>query len=328
VTAEGGTSWDHAVTVARSKKIVGPYEVHPDNPILTSRYDATLPLQRAGHASIVQTQNGEWYMPYLCGRPIMPERRCILGRETSIQKLVWEKGEWPRLDTGGNTPTLETPAPDLPEYPFEVNSNNSYKRDDFDYPTLDPEFNSLRVPVDPSWCNLTERPGFLRLYGRESLFSKHSQSLIARRITHFKTAASTVIEFKPESFQQMAGLIFYYDTTNNHYLYLTNSEKGRCLSIATCDGGNRFERSEAEIPIDSEKVFLKGEMNFSSLQFFYATEPDKWIPIGRLLDASILSDEHCTVIGKFTGAFVGICVQDLTGRRLFADFDWFNIEYL
>jgi len=51
VTAEGGTSWDHAVTVARSKKIEGPYEIHPDNPILTSRYDTTLPLQRAGHAS-------------------------------------------------------------------------------------------------------------------------------------------------------------------------------------------------------------------------------------------------------------------------------------
>lgn len=326
ITAEGGTSWDHAVTVARSKKIEGSYEIHPDNPILTSRYDATLPLQRAGHASLVETQKGEWYMPYLCGRPVMPERSCIMGRETSMQKLVWEKDGWPKLDTGGNTPTLETLAPDLPEHPFEVNSKNSYRKDDFDSPTFDPELNSLRHPIDPSWCNLTDRPGFLRLYGRESLFSKHHQSLVARRIIDLKTTASTVVEFKPESFQQMAGLIFYYDTTNHHYLYLTCNENGPCLSIATCDGGNRLEMPEAEIPLDAETVFLKGEMNSRDLQFFYATEPYKWIPIGRLLDASILCDEHCTVIGKFTGAFVGLCVQDLTGRRLHADFDWFHVE--
>ncbi len=328
VTAEGGTGNNHAVTVARSKNVDGPYEIHPENPILTSRYDPTLPLQRAGHASIVQTQDGEWYMPYLCGRPIMPEGRCILGRETSIQKLVWEKGKWPKLTTGGNTPTLEVEAPNLSEQPFEVNSKNSYKKDDFDSDTLDPEFNSLRVPVDASWCSLSDRPGHLRLYGRESLHSRHRQSLIARRIISLKTVVSTVLEFKPDSFQQMAGLVFYYDTRNHHYLYLTQSEKGRCLNLMTCDSGNRHEHPEAEIYVDVDKVYLKGEMNSRELQFYYATEQDKWKPIGRMVDASILSDEYDTIIGKFTGAFAGICVQDISGRRLAADFDWFNIEEL
>src|SRR5690606_677867 len=58
ITAEGGTRWNHAVTLARSKSLFGPYEVHPDNPILTSSHDPELPLQRAGHADLVETQAG------------------------------------------------------------------------------------------------------------------------------------------------------------------------------------------------------------------------------------------------------------------------------
>ena len=42
LTAEGGTGIDHVVTMARSRNITGPYELDPNNPILTSRYDPTL----------------------------------------------------------------------------------------------------------------------------------------------------------------------------------------------------------------------------------------------------------------------------------------------
>jgi xylan 1,4-beta-xylosidase len=37
LTAEGGTGWNHAVTMARSRDIAGPYELHPDTYILSSR---------------------------------------------------------------------------------------------------------------------------------------------------------------------------------------------------------------------------------------------------------------------------------------------------
>jgi len=36
MTAEGGTSYAHAVTMARAKSIAGPYEADPANPVLTS----------------------------------------------------------------------------------------------------------------------------------------------------------------------------------------------------------------------------------------------------------------------------------------------------
>ncbi len=65
--AEGGTGWGHAVTLARSRQLAGPYELHPDKYILTSRHRPDVALQRAGHADLVETQNGDAYMVHLCG---------------------------------------------------------------------------------------------------------------------------------------------------------------------------------------------------------------------------------------------------------------------
>jgi xylan 1,4-beta-xylosidase len=58
LTAEGGTGWGHAVTLARSKFLTGPYDLHPDGYILTSRDRPDVELQRAGHADLVETPNG------------------------------------------------------------------------------------------------------------------------------------------------------------------------------------------------------------------------------------------------------------------------------
>lgn len=92
MAAEGGTSYEHAVTLARSRKLTGPYEVHPQNPILTSvGSDMHRFLQKAGHASIVEGPNNEWFMVHLCGRPLPETDRCILGRETAIQKVEWRE---------------------------------------------------------------------------------------------------------------------------------------------------------------------------------------------------------------------------------------------
>ena len=43
------------------------------------------------------------------------------------------------------------------------------------------------------------------------------------------------------------------------------------------------------------------------------------------LDASILSDDHGDHWG-FTGTFIGLVCQDLTGRRLSAEFDYLEVR--
>jgi xylan 1,4-beta-xylosidase len=325
LTAEGGTSWDHGCTIARSRQLAGPYEVRPGPPLLTSKYDSTLPLQRAGHGSLVETQNGEWYLAHLSGRPLMPERRCTLGRETAIQAISWPSGEFPRLSSGGFTPEVQVAAPALSPYPFPVDAKTLRYFDHFDGPVLDRDLCTLRQAPDPTWLTLSERPGFLRLRGGESLYSKHRQSLVARRIVHFDTTASTALDFEPESFQQIAGLIFYYDCIDHHYLYVSANDSGKTLGILTSEAGNSVDYPGLEIGLRAGPVYLRGRMNRGELQFSFSQTPGVWQSFGPVLDATVLSDEYKVEV-KFTGAFAGLCAQDLTGRKLHADFDWFELD--
>src|SRR5690606_41495347 len=100
MAAEGGTRYEHPVTLARAKSICGPYEVHPDSPLLTSYPSPRNPLQKAGHASMVQTHTGEWFLVHLTGRPLpkedepllAPRGYCPLGRATAIHRLEWRDG--------------------------------------------------------------------------------------------------------------------------------------------------------------------------------------------------------------------------------------------
>jgi xylan 1,4-beta-xylosidase len=321
LTAEGGTRFEHAVTFARSKSLLGPYEVHPRNPILTSWTNPTLTLQRAGHGSLVETQNGEWYMAHLCGRPIPARGRCMLGRETAIQKMEWHEDGWIYLQAGGNQPQVSVPAPCLEEVIWESES----PRDDFDSEKLSMHFQTLRTPLDENSLSLKERPGYLRLKGGESIGSKACQSLIARRQQAFSYTAETVLEFEPDTFQQMAGLLAIYDDNNYFYLHLTfHEDQGKIIDLLTCDAGRFDEPLTEKIPVNGwERCRLKAEVDMHLLQFFYAPDAGEWMKIGPAFDASILSDEY-TEPHRFTGAFVGLCCQDLSGQRKPADFDSFT----
>ncbi len=326
LTAEGGTFYNHAVTMARAERIDGPYETDPENPVMTSRYDCTLPLQRTGHADLVETQDREWYMVHLCGRPLPSKGRSIMGRETAIQKVRWTDDGWLRLNREGHTAEVLVEAPVLEEYIVE----KAPVRDDFDCPELDINFQTLRIPLDKSMMSLTERSGYLRLYGHESLSSRFRQSFVARRQQSFVFRAETSLEFEPGNFQQMAGLTCFYDTTNYIYLYVSrDEEKGRIINLMINDL-NQFSyplQEEIVIP-DMGKVYLRAEIYYDMARFYYSIDGISWNPVGGYVEYSKLSDEYFKErkIERFTGAFVGICCQDFTGSHAYADFDYFDYE--
>lgn len=314
LTAEGGTEYEHAVTLARSRNLLGPYEVHPANPILTSNGHPNLTLQKAGHASLVETQTGQWYMPHLCGRPLPNTQRCNLGRETAIQQVEWRDDDWLYLVGNGNSPADEVASPDLPPHPWP------------EIPERVP-FNSIHyaTPRLPS-SRVIREPEKLTLHGSESLESCFEQALLARRLTTQRAVAKTKLRFKPQSFQQMAGLVVYYNNHLFHYLYLTcDEEVGTCLQIHSCDDGvSSFPLAEHPVGVTDDELFFKVEIDYCRLQFFWSNDDQTYTPIGSELDASILSDDHGKHWG-FTGSFIGLACQDLTGGRRPAKFDFLEI---
>ncbi|MNW12238.1 Beta-xylosidase [compost metagenome] len=66
-------------------------------------------------------------------------------------------------------------------------------------------------------------------------------------------------------------------------------------------------------------------MEFEWIQFSYSMDDHAWKFIGPKLHAGNLADSYAKKL-SFTGAFVGVCAQDLRGTRLHADFDFFDYK--
>ncbi|PPL19153.1 glycoside hydrolase family 43 protein [Microterricola pindariensis] len=95
--AEGGTERGHAVSIARSRSIDGPFESNPANPILSHR-STDHPVQNTGHADLVQLPSGDWAMVYLGVRPRgMTPGFHVNGRETFLAGIDWVD-DWPVVD--------------------------------------------------------------------------------------------------------------------------------------------------------------------------------------------------------------------------------------
>ena len=322
LTAEGGTGWGHAVTMARSHALLGPYELHPDVHILTARDRPDTPLQRAGHADLVDTPDGKTYMVYLCGRPLPNRGRCTLGRETAIQRMVWGADGWLRTRDGDAAPRLEVEAVD----DLSVTPAAPVAREHFDGETLPIEFQWLRTPEPDRLFSLREKKGHLRLFGRESIGSLFTQSLVARRQQAHCFSASTLMTFEPDHFQQMAGLVCYYNSSKFHYLYASRDDNGRHLRVMSAlPDAVTADAFTPAIAIPAGPIELRVEVDFERLLFAWRCGFDAWQWLPQVFDASILSDEATAPgLPNFTGAFVGMACQDLSGTGKPADFDWFE----
>lgn len=324
LTAEGGTGYEHAVTLARAKDIWGPYEDHPDKHILSSKDHPHAAIQRAGHGDIVETPEGRTYLVHLCGRPTTQKRRCVLGRETSIQECYWSEDGWLHVKDGP-VPSLWVDVPGTrDEERYWAESKYTFVDE------LHKDFQWLRTPEPERIFKVGD--GKLTLYGREAIGSWFEQALVARRQAHFSYDAETVVDFHPEDERQFAGLTAYYCRYNFFYLTVTADSDGErelllLISDVSWPDGN-LDKHPLLQPV---KIPKEGKMKLSltirgqKLQFFYALDGGELKEIGPVLDASILSDEcggH-QVHGSFTGAFVGVACSDLNGTAREATFEHF-----
>lgn len=341
--AQGGTTYTHQEVVARSSTLDAlSFEAMPDNPLISNYETPHTRLQKQGHGSLVDTSDGRWYYASLCGRPwhhdtessIEPRGWCTLGRETSLQEVVWDAEGWPHI-VGGRGGQDVINVPDAAEVDAEGFADASpapapaHQHDDFVSDALGLDWNTLRVPFNDRMGHVGG--GRLELRGQGSLRDLFELSLVARRWQAFAFDAETKLRFVPDTYQAMAGLTNYYNDWCWSWVFVTYDESRGCrvLDVAECvRGAYRTYLRDAAIAIpDKVKwVWLRTAVRTQSYWYEYSFDGLVWHRLPATLDAAVLSDEaapagHC---GFFTGAFVGLAAVDCSGYGATAVFDCFD----
>jgi xylan 1,4-beta-xylosidase len=314
LAAEGGTGHDHAVAVARSRHVTGPYEPCPRNPVLTCRHlGRGAPVVGAGHADLVQTQVGEWWALLLAARPTA-DGTWNTGRETFLVPVAWEDG-WPVFAPGKGRVPLEARAPALAPHPWPAPP----RVDGFDAPELGPEWLLLRTPRE-RWWSLTDRPGHLRLRLRPaSLADRANPSFVGRRVAHASFTAAMALDFSPAGPGERAGLVLLHSDAAQLRLDVHGVGRRRTIQLVRRAGGAEEVAAEQEVP--PGPLLLGVEARGQAHEFRVGDRPGSWRTVGTL-DGGVLS---ATAAGGFFGVLVGVhATSGGAPSATVADVDWFE----
>jgi xylan 1,4-beta-xylosidase len=319
LTAEGGTAHHHAVVVARSDSVTGPYEGNRGNPILTHRHlGLDYPTVGTGHADLVQTQRGEWWMVLLAMRPY-GGYFYNLGRETFLAPVRWEDG-WPIVSPGTGRVEATYPVPDLPVRQWPTRPT----RDNFNDATLAHEWNFLRTPREQFW-SLTERPGHLTLQLRpQRLSERTSPSFVGRRQQHIHFVAQAAVDFVLQVKHECAGMVLVQNNDYHFRFVVTLEDESSVIRLIKRSFGKEEILSQQQI--SPGQFYLKVEGHEQDYSFYVATVPGEWRPVAENVDGRILSTP---VAGGFVGCYIGLYASS-NGRSSSnrAHFDWFDYEGL
>ena len=330
--AEGGTGPGHRITVSRSRELKGIYEPCPYNPIMRQNNPDEI-IQRCGHGKPVQTQNGDWYMVYLCGRKI-GDGYSILGRETALDPISWTMDGWPIVNNLKGPSALQV-KPDLPEMIWEDESdddfNNSYLSNEWWFPRV-PEMDGIKL-----------KDSQVHIKGSKyDLDTMKAKNILLRRQKHFRFSAVCKL-CMPELYPgQNCGMTCYYD--ENTYIkfgvFATLEETPRLmLNVVEKIGDEVITHDGVCVDNNNKDIYLKIDTNNLRRTFSYSYNDKDYNKVVSLDNVYYLCDEGIRKGKRFTGAMIGMYAYagdygsrytDSEGRHgtddYYAAFDYFRYK--
>jgi len=328
IHAEGGTSVDHAVSVARCRTMEGEWEGKKANPILSHRQlGLTAGVINVGHADLFCSKEGNWRMVCLGSRPygdgqLGGGRCCNMGRETFIVPVHWED-DWPvaaretglieRAYTQEGFAAKTTRADEAPKEAII---------DTFDDDNLALYWMTLRNR-NTDLITLFDKTGCLRLYGNGKLTSTDEVSFVAQRQTAFSFEASAKMTANLAHEDDKAGITCFQSEEFHYCLQVCRNNKANRLQLVkvTCGKAEIVAESTDSIAEDAS-LELKVEAKMQNLFFSFSINNSPFKYIGNVQDATILSTEKA---GGFIGTVLGMFAESSNpqDKKCFADFDEF-----
>lgn len=312
--AEGGTGPGHRITVARSKELMGNYEPCPYNPIMR-QMDENAAIQRCGHGKPVCTQNGEWYMVYLCGRRVNGSYS-ILGRETALDPVTWTEDGWPVVNMLKGPSALQI-MPNLPgqessPLPEDVLLQEGASWHDKTLRAkkgfedgLPADFVTPRPP-EADGIRMQDKKLILK-GSRYPLSDVRARNILVRRQTDFCFRVEAVLKIPELSEGQEAGITCYYD--ENTWVCFFVSKEGETYFLQVKEHIGKEDICHTKEVLNSPvggQYILGVETRYLQRQFYYGKVEEEKKRVEELSNVYYLCDEGISMGKRFTGAMVGM----------------------
>ena len=330
MVAEGGTSYNHAVMIASSKNIKGPYDSNPKNPILTSRHLSNNNwVHSTGHADLVQLKDNRWYMVSLGIRNEM-DSTSNMGRETHLMPVVWEEAwdNWVEVEKGRWEPVIikwPVVAPNtgkverntsIPFLEKKQNINYSFY-DDFTSSKLDLQWNFRRVPRENTY-ELNSKNKTLKLNLSPESFELRSQyNLMGFRQKETEFEYSSSMNFKPKKNFSEAGLSIFSQDDNYINFTVKKHNNKTLLNLSVKPRDQKLDIIKS-IPLKyNENIILKIVSKDNKYIYYYSLDD------GNSFDVFTETGANLVLCKGYIGTNLGLYASSNGYKtKEYAEFEW------
>ena len=321
--AEGGTSFNHAVMVALSDNIEGPYISNPRNPIITSRhlsYDNW--VNSTGHGDIIELDDGKNYMVLLGIRNEIA-RGSNMGRETFLVPVNWEREPFEWKETKHLWPVVAAETGRIERinevvFSGSIQNEDTSFEDKFESNNLDLKWNFRRYPIENIY-HLDKSESRLNLICHQNQIKERGRAaLLGFKQTEASFEYSTKMFFEPSNNGSEAGItIFQKDDNYINFTLIRNDDKIVLQSYAVKDTEIEEFLSES-IKKYNGQIEFRIVANEDSYKLYYKTSR-KDFELFTIFDGDL-------VISKgYTGAHLGLfATGNGKNTKDFASFDYVN----
>ena len=272
--SDGGTRphQPSTVSVLRSRRIEGPWKEDPGNPVMFAVNDGS-PIQGPAHGTLIETQNGEWFVTYHAHEL----SHYSLGRPLCMEPVEWTDDGWWR-PRHGRVPTLTGKAPALPSRDYSLAQS-----DEFDATELGLQwFFHCKPEEDGSRWSLSQRPGWLRIHAptAQPIETAAQPAVIMQRVIDKRFQFSTRAAFDASAPGQAAGLCMYHDPGMNFWLTTTHRDGKKGFEVGKTNNGKRKLLWTAENTIGKDvhlRIDVDGE---ETAAFYYGPDGKQWTRLG------------------------------------------------
>lgn len=316
LTAEGGTEFHHAVSVARAESVTGPYTGNRANPVLTHRHlGRDVDVVGVGHADLVEDPVGRWWAVLLGMRPY-GGYHYNLGRETFLVPVSWEDG-WPVFAPGEGRVPAEVEVPVAAPRPLgtaQGSTSGVVPPDDLRWTSLRRPAAEFATPAGQGWT-VRMRPTTLAEAGVPAFLGVRQQ--------HRDVDVRATLRVEPAAGEE-AGLVVRQSEQDHVRLFVTTGPgPAAARRVAAVHRRGGVEVDLGSLPVDEGRVTLTVRARGQEYVLLAGTPGAAPATVGVVDGRSLDS----VTTGGFLGLWVGVYATS-NGRPTDTVVDVEHLEYL